>query len=488
MSVTRNTFYNLLGAMTPVALALITVPLYLDRIGEARYGVLAIVWLLLGYFGSFDLGLSRATTNRIAQLREAAAEEREQVFWTACLLNAALGVAAGILFYVAGGWILGSWFKMSNSLHSEARFALPWIAAAVPVATVTAALTGALEGMQRFSTVNAIQSLGTALFQIAPLITAYSIGPQLQYVIPAAVLMRFLTALPLVWAVKSELRLSGPPRLYWGQVRSLFAYGSWVAVTNIIGPILHTFDRFLIGIVLGASAVSYYVVPFQLVSRAQVLPSALSRALFPHLSQIDALESQQIALRSVVTLAAVTTPLIILGLLILWPFLQFWVGTTFADRAAPVGEILLLGIWVNGLAYVPLALLQARGRPDIVAKFHLLELMPFLIFLWFALQRFGIVAAAVAWMARVTADAILLFKGARLSTAIVRSLMPAVAFVVAAGVCTLMFPGAFNPVRLFAGATLLLLSIFWALATSTHLRTILLKLVCSLNVFAGNDY
>lgn len=485
MSVARNTLYNLLGATTPIALALVTVPLYLKRIGEARYGVLAIVWLLLGYFGSFDLGLSRAVTNRIAQLRGAAAEEREQVFWTACVLNTVLGMAAGVLFYAAGGWIFGSWFKMSGSLHAEARLALPWIAAAVPVATVTAALTGALEGMQRFSTVNAIQSVGTSFFQVAPLITAYSIGPQLQYVIPAAVLMRFLTALPLVWAVKSGLPLSGPPRLHRGQVRRLFAYGSWVAVTNIVGPILHTFDRFLIGIVLGASAVAYYVVPFQLVSRAQVLPAALSRALFPHLSQIDAAESKRVALSSVVTLAAVTTPIIVLGLLIVWPFLQLWVGRTFAAHAAPVGEILLLGVWVNGLAYVPLALLQARGRPDIVAKFHLLELAPFLILLWFALQRFGIAAAAVAWTVRVTADALLLFKAARLSGDVVRPLMPAVALIVAAGVCAQVFPGAFNAARMYAGATLMLLSCSWALATSAHLRAIVLRMLCSLNVFAG---
>ncbi len=470
MGVARNTLYNLAGAAVPIVLALVTVPLYLHRIGEARYGVLAIVWLLLGYFGSFDLGLSRAAANAIARLRDASSDEREQVFWTACVLNTGLGVVAGIVFYFAGTSILETWFKISKPLHVEFAAALPWIAAAVPVATVTAALTGALEGLQCFRTVNLIQSFGTALFQLAPLLTAVWIGPQLQFVIPAAVIARVLAALPLVPVVRSALPLTQPPRLRWRRIRSLTAYGSWVAVTNLVGPILHVFDRFLIGIVLGASAVADYVVPFQLVNRAQIVPAALSRALFPHLSTVDAAQSKQVAGESVVTLAAATTPLIVLGLLAIWPFLQVWVGKPFADRAAPVGEILLLGVWINGLAFVPFALLQARGRPDVVARFHLLELVPFAVVLWFGLHRFGIIAAAAAWTLRVAVDAALLFNAARLRAAVARPLLPAAALITAAGSCALLIPRAFDVVRLYAGVPLCVLSCVWALAASDHVR------------------
>jgi O-antigen/teichoic acid export membrane protein len=57
---------------------------------------------------------------------------------------------------------------------------------------------------------------------------------------------------------------------------------------------------------------------------------------------------------------------------------------------------------------LPFGLIQGVGRPDITAKFHLLELPAYLLLLWYAVQAWGVVGAAVAWTARVGADLLLL--------------------------------------------------------------------------------
>lgn len=409
MSLKRNTLYNLTGSLALVAVNLVTIPLYLHLIGNARYGVLAIVLLLLGYFNFFDLGLARATANRIAQLHDAAPVERERVFWTALGLNTCFGLAGGLVLYGIAGVALAHFFKIPETMRVEVLSTLPWLAASVPVATISGVLTGTLEGRERFGMVNSLQVLGSLLFQITPLSVAYLHGPSLNWLIPAAILARAASMLPLAAAVARALPLRGAGGPRRALAKPLLGYGGWITATSLAGPILETLDRLLIGTVLSAASVAYYTVPSDLAGRFRILPAAIARSLFPRMSSQSAVEASRQTADSLRVLTALLTPLIVLGILVMAPFLRFWVGADFAVHAAPVGQIILVGIWINSLAFLPFTQLQSQGRPDLVAKFHLLELVPFVGLLWLAINTLGLVGAALVYSLRVAGDAALLF-------------------------------------------------------------------------------
>ena len=456
--------------MAPLIVALVTVPLYLRLIGEARFGALSIVWVLLGYFGLFDLGLSRATANSIARLHDAPAADREEVFWSACVVNLALGVLGGICLYLIGQPALGQWLKMTAALHAEALAALPWIAASVPIATLSGVLAGVLEGRKRFAVVNLIQATGTILFQAVPLLAAELIGPQLQVIIPVAVIVRVLSMTPFVFALRSALPLRGRPRLRLERARELLGYGAWVTVSNVVGPLLDSLDRFLIGVVLGTAYVPAYTVPFSLVARTQVLARALSRTLFPYLSAETLGQARSRVLDSVIAMGALMIPFAVVGMFVLRPFLVLWMGADFAARAAPVGEMLLCGMWLNGLASIPLAMLQAQGRPDTVAKFHLLELPPFVILLWYSLRHFGLTGAALAWVIRAAIDAILLAFAAGIGSDIVKRLAPGALLVSCAWIAVRVLGARFDVAGLLSSVLFTGVAAAWSFRSSPFLR------------------
>lgn len=406
-SLRRNTLYNLAGSLLSLPATLVIVPIFLNKIGAQRFGVLAIIWLFIGYFGVFDLGLSRATANQMAKLQDT--REKADIFWTAILLNAGIGICGGVVLYFMGGLIFQYAFKMPASMRASVVAMMPWLAASVPIATVTGVLTGVLEGCERFLLVNSLQVFGSVLVQVVTLIVALLHGPDLRWLIAAAILMRVLTTLPFVAGVLQTVSVGCPrlPRRHLARV--LFGYGAWVTVSNVINPIFASIDKFMIGGISGLESVTYYAVPERLIRRASIFPGALARTLFPRLSAGHEEDARVTAMRSLISLLAVLTPLTVVMILGIRPFLAHWIDAGFADLAGPVGAVISISVFANGLAYVPYAFLDARGRPDLTAKFHMIEILPHVALLWFCLHRFGLIGGAWAVVFLSTFDAALLF-------------------------------------------------------------------------------
>ena len=408
-----NIFFTFLSSVGASAASLLTVPVYLHLIGSARYGVVAFVWLIVGYFGLFVLGLDKAITNQLAQHRHAPDAARS-LFSTAMLLNAVASGAGGVILYLIGYHVLAEMLAIDNGLRSELLPAMPWIAASVPLATTTSLLIGALEAYGCFQKLAYTQFFSTIVFQVVPIAVAWHVSPALTWVVPAAILSRAgmsLWMLVLLWPV---MKLSKRPELRRHWIPGLLHYGSLIGVSGIVGPILSTLDRVLIGATMGASAVSFYVVPSNLMNVVQIVPGSLLRVLFPQLSILSFSQARIACLEATLGLAAVLTPLLTLGILFANAFMSIWLGPAFAAEAQDVAKILLAGAWINCLAWVPVTLLQAQGRPGVIARLHVIELAPFVFLVWVGIVVGGVYGAATACAIRMLVDSLLLFRAADL--------------------------------------------------------------------------
>lgn len=465
MSIRRNTLFNLAGALIPLAVALLTVPAYLHLIGQDRYGVLAIIWLMLGYFGFFDLGLSRATANFIARMQDAAVFERQNVVWTALGLNTVFGLVGGLVMYVIATPLIVHVFKMQESLRSEVLLTLPWIALAIPIATISGVLTGALEGRERFATVNAIQVVGSVLIQVVPLLVAFVYSPGLELLIPAIILVRVAMVPSLFVSVARAIPLGSSIRFDPDLVKPLLSYGGWVAMTFLIVPVLETLDRFIIGTLLGAGAVAYYSIPFNLVDKLRLIPRAFMRTLFPVFSKISMEDADDLAVRSIGTLAALLTPLTVAGIFLIGPFLTLWVGKDLSFHSKLLGETILVGIWINSLAHIPFALVGGKGRPDLLTKLQLFTLPFFLGVIWIGARWYGLEGIAMAWSLRVWLDSNILLKIAGMFGRCWALIWPGAVIVLMSWMVAKFYPSAVLP-----KVALTFASIGWSWMTEPKIR------------------
>jgi O-antigen/teichoic acid export membrane protein len=404
-----NFSYNVLGALLPIVTSLGTVPFYIHEIGLARYGVVTITWVLLGYFGFLDFGLSRATANALAKLGHASSKERSPVLVTAFCCNLGLGLIGGLILYCVGHLVLLHLVKIPGNLMAETRDAYPWMAAMLPLGMLSGVSTGALESREKFLLSNALGSFGTMTGQVLPLICAYTIAPTLEVVIPATLFARFF-AVALSYA--AVIKIEWPVRLTdldFGWMRKLFGYGSWVTVSSLLNPLFDTSNQLIIGAMLGAASVANYSVPMTLAMRSQVFATALSRTMFPRNSRSSEAEAIEATRRATISLAYGFGMLCAPGILFCGSFLRLWIGPHFASISEAVGQIVLFGAWTNGIAFLPYGFIQARGKPHITAKVGVAEIIPFFAVLYLLITTMGLPGAALAWTLRVTINCVVLF-------------------------------------------------------------------------------
>ena len=93
----RNTIWNLLGALLPMGVAVVSIPPLVNALGLDRFGLLSLAWVVIGYFSLFDAGIGRALTKLVAE-KLGPNEEHSvpSLVWTSLVLLFALGVLGGL--------------------------------------------------------------------------------------------------------------------------------------------------------------------------------------------------------------------------------------------------------------------------------------------------------------------------------------------------------------------------------------------------------
>jgi len=409
----KNALLNLVGQALPLLVGVVTIPLVVHGLGTERFGLLSLAWVVLGYFTVFDLGLGRATTKYVAEALARGEEDQvPEIIWTAVAFQAVLGLIGAIVLFGITGLLVEGVLNIPPDLIGEAKDTFHLLALSIPLVLVSSSFSGVLEAAQRFDLANAVRIPSSILTFILPLAGLY-LGFGLPGIVALILLARVATLAALVYmdfGVVPELRGYS---VSFARFASLFSFGGWVMISSIVSPVLVYLDRFLIGSILTIAAVAYYTAPYEIVTRLLIISASLSMTLFPAFSAMEGVGDRQrlgmFFARSIKYVFLVSGAIVVLIAVYAEQILQIWLGSDFAAESTAAMQVLALGVLINSLAHTPFALLQGVGRPDLPAKFHLIELPIYAGVAWILVSEFGIAGAAGAWTIRVMLDTALLF-------------------------------------------------------------------------------
>lgn len=435
----RNTIFNLVGQVAPMFVAVFTIPILIKGLGTDRLGVLTLVWTVIGYFSLFDMGLSRALTKLIAEmLGSGEKHEINTLIWTGQAMMLFLGIFGAIILLLISPWLVNDILKIPGELRTEMLPTFYLLSISIPVIISTAGLRGILEAYQRFDLVNVVRiPMGVYTF-LGPVIVLF-FSKNLFHVVIILVIGRLIFWFIHLWqCIKILPSLLRSFKVQKEFIKRLIRFGSWMTVTNVIGPVMVYMDRFIIGALVTVASVAYYTTPYEVVTKLWLIPGALVGVLFPAFATSIVQNKKSTMLlynRGVKCIYLVLFPITLFIVTFAHEILKFWLGNEFAVHSTFVLQWLAVGVFMQSLAQIPYALIQGVGRPDLTAKLHLIELPIYLLIVFWLIKSYSIGGASMAWVIRAALDAFVLFRIVTLFTADNKPTMKS-----ALAICGTVFP------------------------------------------------
>jgi len=412
-----------LGLSIPLLMAVATIPPLIEIIGLERFGLLSLAWGMIGYAGVFDLGIGRATTQIVAGMIG-----KEEQFYIPDVIKSAInltvktGFIGFALISIASFLGVQNLIQYSAELENEITISLFILAAAIPLQAISATYKGVNEAFENFFGINALRvGLGSINF-LGPFFIA-QFTSNLSWLLLSLLISRLmalfiLKTLAIICVRKNINDKVENQSLYLQKdiLKRLFSFGAWFTISNIISPILLQLDRFFIAIFISATAVAAYMLPYQIVVQSLILVGAVTTVAFPRLTRL--LIEEPTGWKSFffqwVLIVFLVMSLVTIGLVFTLPkILPYWIGKNLPDESIQIGQTLCIGVLFNSIGSMYFALLHAKGRSDLTAKIHLLEIPIFIIILFYLINILGIFGAAWAWTARMAMDTFFLFLASR---------------------------------------------------------------------------
>ncbi len=405
-AIRRGVALNLVGALAPALVAVFCIRVVAGGLGPARFGVLSLAWVFINAVGILDLGIGRALTRFLAVREEQDARREASVVWTSLAAILALSACAGAAAWGFAGAVAESLAHGDGALRAETASALRILALSVPSVMLSSGLRGVLEAFGRFELTNRVNIPVTLLNLILPAVLL-QLGASLLAVVSALVLLRGAATLVLLVFVLDVLPAMRRPQLCARGMRGVLAYGGWVTVSHVPGPLFAQAERYFLGSLTALSAVAFYATPAELLSRVTVIPGAVVQVLFPVIAQAlqgDPPRAARLANRGLLLIAGAVLP-VLTGLAAVAPeALDAWLGHEFAAQGGRAARIIALATFMDCMAWHAFSVVQSAGLARWTGRLRAVEIPIYLGIAGVLIHRWGIEGAALASLIRATVD------------------------------------------------------------------------------------
>lgn len=391
---------------------LVATPFTIRLLGPTQYGLWALLQLGLTWALLADVGMGSASTKFGAD-RYARGDSRGEaaIVWLALAVTGITTACLASVVAIEAPAILSDLLRVHGALLPSAVLALRLTCVLFLVQALAGTIKAPMVVRLRWRQYTLINSAANLFSSVGtPIALALLAGG----VVTAAGIGLGAAALALVASLIAAIRLQPAlrhPHRENGALRQLLGYGGGLTVAGFASIPLSTAERFFLASNHSTAVVAYYAVAATLATTLTVLPEQLVGPLFPSLTRLETqgriAEHRALYRKSLAGLFLVLTPLAIMLAVVARPFLSLWAGPAYGIHSSGPFLVVICGVWLNCLAWVPYSYLLSSGRTNIIAMIQVAEVLPYLLGAWLLTSRYGAMGAAIIWSATFAVDSLI---------------------------------------------------------------------------------
>ena len=398
LSLVRNAFANLLGAVVPALVALGTVPLVVKGLGDANYGLYSLVTAIVGYFAVIDINVTAGSVKYIAAFHAHQDDERidETVFF-GLSVYALLGVLGGLGLLFGAHVLVTRVFSVPPALVGEAVATLRLAALGFFLGQLQSYLQSVPQSLMRYDIAGRIEMVfgtGVPLLTVAVLM----LGHGLFEVILLRVVASAVNCLVLWRCIRQLL-----PRLRYRKPgaairRDLLGFSAYSFLSRFATLSYAYADKLIIGALVGVTGLAYFTVASTLANRLLSLTYRLSGVLFPATSALAArgelARLSRLYIKASRYVVFINAAVLVLVAVFAYQILYYWMNPQFARAGHVVLAVMALSNFIDSLTSLPSLVNDGMGHPRVSGIFALARAAFGLLVVYWGVAGWGIVGAA----------------------------------------------------------------------------------------------
>jgi O-antigen/teichoic acid export membrane protein len=399
----RGVYLNYLHLLVSMVSLMVLTPVLLRSLGQAGYGLWAVLSSIMSYFALCDFGMNTAVAKYAAECRALKQKEKlDEILSTTFFFLCVLGTVL-ILMCLGLSRFVPQLFGVGGAAAFEARSAFVLVGVNVALWLLGGVFGNLLYGYERIDVWKAssiAQQVVNFLLTLLFLQMGWGlIGVAVASISSTATLISLYVAFFSLarYDVRIHLRL-----VRQAVIREILPYSIRTFILGLTSRLLYYAHNIVIGILLGAARVTPYELAYKLCFLTTYLFSAISTTAFPRFSGLYAkgdIEGARTLYLNIVKVTLLIMTSLGLGLFFLGEFfITLWVGEgNFAGS-----DVLVLLIMMNvfhAIGTPAAALLQGIGRNKELMYSEILNAGLNVTFTIALVPRVGLAGAALGTLA-----------------------------------------------------------------------------------------